>query len=163
MRLLEHILLNVVKKGRDLMRKRVDCERKFVVSISARDHDLTVIYVARADFKTHGNAFHFPLVEFPARRLISVVEHNSHTCVAESGCDFLRLFGDAFFVRGNGNDDDLVRRDFRGKFETALVAVRHDECADKTGGSAPTRLIGVFELSVFVEIFNIERFREVLP
>ena len=161
-RLLEHVLLDVVKKRRDLARKSGDLHGKLVVSVAASNHDLTVFDVARSDFKTYGDTLHLPFVELPAGRLLSVVKLHSDALGAERGCDFACLVENAFFVRRNGNDHHLHGSDSRGKFEPALIAVRHDERADKTCGHAPACLIRIFELTVFVEIFDLKRGREVL-
>ena len=68
---------------------------------------------------------------------------------------------DALFMLRDGDDHRLHGRDAGREFEPALVAVRHDERADETGGNAPARLIRILEFAVTVEIFDLERGREV--
>ena len=48
----------------------------------------------------------------------------------------------------DGQDDDLDRRDLRGQNQTVVVAVRHDNSADHTGGGAPGGLERVLKLIV---------------
>ena len=131
-RLLEHILLDIVEQCGDFRSQIVEFECKFVVSITACNHCLTVFDVARTDFETYGDALHFPFVEFPTGGLFSVVEFHSHARIAECGCNFVCLVYDALFMSSDGHYYDLDRCDYRREFETALVAVCHNECTDKT-------------------------------
>ena len=131
--------------------------------ISAHEHHLARLDVARADLDAQGNALHLPLVELPAGAVVGDV------CV---GADARRLqfrlevgggFQDARLFGGDGDDDRLHGRDHGRDDQPALVAVRHDERTDEARRYPPRGGVGVLVRAVFVQKADVERLGEVLP
>ena len=109
----------------------------------------SVFYIPRTKLDSHGYALHLVLRKLPARRIVAVVQRNPH------GRFKLRFqlqcrFHNAALMRGNGYNNRLYRRNSWRQSQPVIVAVRHDNSADKARGNTPRSLmrIGFFIFSV---------------
>ena len=57
---------------------------------------------------------------------------------------------------GNRHDNYLYRSNCRRKYKTAVIAVSHNNCADKTCSNAPAGLMRVDPLIILIRILYIE-------
>ena len=167
-----HGLVDVVEECGDFLRNIDESDGALLVRVAESDGALlvrvaagkdadAVLDVAGTDLDAQRRAFHLPFVELPADGLVSFIHFHADARLTERVGEFSCLLDDALFMLRDGDDHRLHGRDAGREFEPALVAVRHDERADETGGNAPARLIRILEFAVTVEIFDLERGREV--
>ena len=63
---------------------------------------------------------------------------------------------------GNGDNDELGRRDARRKNQPVVVAVHHDNTTDQAGGYTPGGVVWIGLFIISVQIGNVKGFGEVL-
>src|SRR5713226_9046019 len=135
-------------------------------TVAAREDGGLLSDVLGSELDAQGNAAHFPVVELPAGAgAFALVERNANVGLRELRFQFSRGVEDqGFFFVGlvNGNDNDLIGREFRRQDQPLIVAVHHDDGADDARGESPGRCPAMLELAVLVEVAHLEGLCEIL-
>ena len=125
-------------------------------------HALALFDVLRADLQTQGHPLHLILGKFPTCRIVGIVHlHPGHfrQPLFERG----GLFQHARLVLGDGQDDHLHRRHRRGQHQAVVVAMSHDNGADKPGGHPPRGLVRGLQGVVLAGELDAEGLGEAVP
>src|SRR5207247_6505233 len=134
--------------------------------VAARQHDLILFQILRADFDSKRNATFFPVIEFPSRTvLLAVVHFESDAGGLERKGEPVDGLHDAlslFRFSEYRNDDNLSGRKAWWNDDAAIVPVRHDQRADHACGETPTGGVDVFTSSLLCLEGDIECFGEIL-
>ena len=142
LRLLKQVMLNLIQQFFHLLVDLIQRHHRLLMGISAHQHCLAVLNISRADFHADRNSSHLRLAELPARALVGVVHF--HPEIGQSLLQLKCLVQHARLLLLNGNDHHLYGSDGRGKHQTVVVAVNHDDGSDQTGGHAPGSLMDIF-------------------
>jgi hypothetical protein len=128
--------------------------------------------VPRPDFEAEGRAAQLPVIELVAGRdVVATVDAHTDVLIAEDGRGFegwnqardggIHRTG-VLFRTPDGHHDHLDRRDPRRQHEAALIAVHHDDRADRPPAEAPRGAVRMAPLVVAVEEADVEGAGEVL-
>ena len=124
--------------------------------VACNKNALVVFNVARSKLDSYGNALHLIFRVFPAGAVVAVIKLDSDVCSLEPCFKLPCLFKYACLVLSNGNNNRLNGSDRRRKNKTVVVAVGHDDCADKSCCHAPGGLVRIFKLVFAALILNAE-------
>ena len=122
------------------------------------EHALSVFDIAGTYLKAKGYALHLVFRILPAGAVFGIVELNSDSCLLERRFKLARLVEHALFVLCYGNDYNLDGCYLGRKHKSVVVAVRHNNRADKSRRHAPRGLVRNGALVFFIRIFDTEGF-----
>ena len=105
--------------------------------VTCADNALVVLDILGSELDSYRNALHFVFGELPAGRVVAVIDLYSYACGFELLSDLICHIKNALFVLLDRNDNCLNGCNCRGKNKSAVVAVGHDNCTDKTCCNAP--------------------------
>ena len=117
---------------------------------------LVLLDILGAYLNSQRNALHLVLSKLPAGRVVAVIDLYSDACCLEDICHLVSLVENALLELLDRNDNCLNGCYCGRKNKSVVVAVGHDNCADKTGGHAPRSLVRIYLLIVLVGEHDIE-------
>src|SRR6266853_1783744 len=111
--------------------------------VAARQHDAALGDVLRPDLHPQRDAAHFPVVKLETGALsFALVHFDANLRLRKLFADFPGGLKDQrllFVGLEDGHDDHLVRREPWGKDQSLIVAMNHNDGADKACRKAPRR------------------------
>ena len=117
---------------------------------------LVLLDILGAYLNSERNTLHLVLSKLPAGRVVAVIDLYSDACCLEDICHLVSLVENALLELLDRNDNCLNGCYCGRKNKSVVVAVGHDNCADKTGGHAPRSLVRIYLLIVLVGEHDIE-------
>ena len=136
----------------------VQRDEALLAVVAADKHALVLLDILRAQLQTQRNALHLIFRKFPAGALLGLVDLHTQTGGLQAGGNLPGLVQHALLVHGNGDYNDLNRRDLRRKDKPAVVAVGHNDAADQARRNAPGGLERERLPVVLIRKVDIERF-----
>ena len=155
-RLVKQRLLYLVEQLRHDGRQVLKLYDGLLAVVAADQYALAVLDVARADLQAKREALHLVLGELPARAVLREVDLNADTGLLERLVQLICLVHDARLVCRDRDDNELEGRNLGRQHQALVVAVGHDDSADKTGRYTPGGLVHVLQRIVLIGILHIE-------
>ena len=104
---------------------------------------LVLLDILGAYLNSERNTLHLVLSKLPAGRVVAVIDLYSDACCLEDICHLVSLVENALLELLDRNDNCLNGCYCGRKNKSVVVAVGHNNCADKTGGHAPRSLVRI--------------------
>src|SRR5256886_5510775 len=162
-RTLKQRLLHLFQEHREPLFQGIQGDNFLGTIVTSHQHHAIVLYIARPDLHAHGHTAHFPLVELPARRIVTQVHF--HTNLAFEHLLYARyLFVNSYFIglfTPDGDNHNLVRGNTRRQDQARLITMHHDDSTDDACAQSPACRRAILSLAIGIQVLDLKDFGKV--